>query len=421
MTLTAAIGYEAQSIDDVIASPTIHADPVAFDALFTRLRTEDPVHWTEPGEFRPFWTVSKHADIQEVERNPAFLNAPRLILRTRALEEQTRAATGGSSVLLRSLVNMDPPDHFTYRRLAQTWFTPQRIRLLEEDCRALARECIDGMLDHGGTCDFVSDVAVWYPLRVIMRTLGLGRADEPLMLKLTQEIFGNDDPDVRAKRANADLAASVLEFQSFFRELSATRRAKPTDDLATIIATAQIDGRSIVDHEALSYYILVATAGHDTTSSTVAGGLLALIDNPGEHEKLAADPALLPAAVEEMTRWVSPVRHFFRTAREDYALRGRRIAAGDNLMMCYPSANRDEDVFDAPFAFRIDRTPNRHIAFGYGPHLCLGQHLARMEVRVFFEEILARADSFERAGAPAWLQSSFVSGLKTLPIRFRPR
>ncbi|MFT3809592.1 MAG: cytochrome P450 [Micropepsaceae bacterium] len=412
---------ETQSIDDAIASPAIHADPAAFDALFTRLRSEDPVHWTEPADFRPFWTVSKHADIQEVERNSAFLNAPRLILRTRALEEQTRAATGGSSVLLRSLVNMDPPDHFAYRRLAQTWFTPQRIRLLEADCRALARECVDRMLEHGGACDFVSDVAVWYPLRVIMRTLGLTRADEPLMLKLTQEIFGNDDPDVRAKRANADLAASVLEFQSFFRELSAARLANPTDDLATVIATAEIDGRPIADHEAMSYYILVATAGHDTTSSTVAGGLLALIDNPQQQARLVADPALMPAAVEEMTRWVSPVRHFFRTARDDYELRGRRIAAGDNLMMCYPSANRDEEAFDAPFAFRIDRTPNRHLAFGYGPHLCLGQHLARMEVRVFFEELLARVEGFERAGAPSWLQSSFVSGLKALPIRFRPR
>ena len=420
MTNSAAHDDDARRIDDAIASPAIHADPAGFDALFTRLRTEDPVRWTEPADFRPFWTVSKHADIQEVERNPAFLNAPRLILRTRALEEQTKAATGGSSVLLRSLVNMDPPDHFTYRRLAQTWFTPQRIRSLEADCRALARECVDAMLAHGRACDFVTDVAVWYPLRVIMRTLGLPRADEPLMLKLTQEIFGNDDPDIRAKRANVDLAASVAEFRSFFSELSAARRAHPTDDLATVIATAQIDGRPIADHEALSYYILVATAGHDTTSSTTAGGLLALIDHPEEYARLAADPSLLPAAVEEMTRWVSPVRHFFRTAREDCMLRGRRIAAGDNLMMCYPSANRDEDVFDAPFAFRIDRAPNRHIAFGYGPHLCLGQHLARMEVRVFFEELLARAEGFERAGAPAWLQSSFVSGLKTLPIRFRP-
>lgn len=419
MSLAQDSGDEARRIDDMIASPAIHADPKAFDALFTRLRAEDPVRWTEPSDFRPFWTVSKYADIQAVERDPNFLNAPRLILRTRALEEQTRAATGGSSVLLRSLVNMDPPDHFAYRRLAQTWFTPQRIRLLEADCRALARECVDAMLERGDACDFVADVAVWYPLRVIMRTLGLPRADEPLMLKLTQEIFGSDDPEIRAKRPHVDLAASVAEFQAFFRELSAARRANPTDDLATVIATADIDGRPIADHEALSYYILVATAGHDTTSSTAAGGLLALIDHPEEYARLRADPSLLPAAVEEMTRWVSPVRHFFRTAREDGTLRGRRIAAGDNLMMCYPSANRDEEAFDAPFAFRVDRAPNRHIAFGYGPHLCLGQHLARMEVRVFFEELLARVDGFERAGAPAWLQSSFVSGLKTLPIRFR--
>ncbi len=421
MSVARGEGADARRIDDAIASPAIHADPAAFDALFSQLRADDPVRWTEPADFRPFWTVTRHADIQEVERDPNFLNAPRLILRTRELEERTRAATGGSSVLLRSLVNMDAPDHFAYRRLAQAWFNPQRIRLLEADCRALAAECIDGMLERGGSCDFVADVAVLYPLRVIMRTLGMPRSDEAMMLKLTQEIFGNDDPDVRAKRANVDLAASVGEFQAFFRELSAARRADPTDDLAGIIATAQIDGRPIADHEALSYYILIATAGHDTTSSTIAGGLLALIDHPEQMERLAADPALLPMAVEEMMRWVSPVRHFFRTAREDCLLRGRRIAAGDHLMMCYPSANRDEEVFDAPFAFRIDRTPNRHIAFGYGPHLCLGQHLARMEVRIFFEQLLARANGFVRDGAPLWLQSSFVSGLKTLPIRFRAR
>jgi cytochrome P450 len=216
-----------------------------------------------------------------------------------------------------------------------------------------------------------------------------------------------------------NIAESVAEFSAFFRELSVARRANPTEDLASVIANAEIDGRPIADHEAMSYYILVATAGHDTTSSTTAGGLLALIDNPHECARLINDRALTSAAVDEMTRWVSPVRHFFRTASEDVILRGRSIKAGDNLMMCYPSANRDEDAFDKPFDFRVDRTPNRHLAFGYGPHLCLGQHLAKMEVRVFFEELLDRAGGFERAGEPAWLQSNFVSGLKALPIRFK--
>jgi cytochrome P450 len=409
----------AREIDDAIASPVTHGHPERYDALFTSLRANDPVRWTEPSSFRPFWTVSKHADIQEVERDPMFLNAPRLLLRTLADEEKTRAMTGGSTTLLRSLVNMDAPDHFTYRRLAQAWFNPGRVRLLESECRTLARECIDAMLQRGAACDFVSDVAVWYPLRVIMLTLGLPRSAEPMMLKLTQEIFGSDDPDVKASRGNVNIAESVAEFSVFFRELSAARRANPTDDLASVIATAQIDGRPIADHEAMSYYILVATAGHDTTSSTTAGGLLALIDNPDEYAKLVADRSLIPSAVDEMTRWTSPVRHFFRTASQNRTLRGQTINAGDNLMMCYPSANRDEDVFDAPFAFRVDRTQNKHIAFGYGPHLCLGQHLAKMEVRIFFEELLSRVGGFARAGEPAWLQSNFVSGLKTLPIRFK--
>lgn len=403
-----------------ILSPYTYADPGAMDALFTGLRRDDPVHRVEHPDYRPFWAVTKFADIQEIERQPdKFLNAPRTFLRTLAYEERARAATGGNPALLRSLVFMDAPDHAQYRKLTQAWFMPGRIKVLEEEFRLLANEVIDQMADSGGACDFAADVAPYYPVRVIMRILGVPRSDEPMILQLTQEIFGSDDPDVQAARTmTASLADTVKVFSDYFRDLTAERRRNPADDLATLFAQAEIDGRPMADHESVSYYILVATAGHDTTSSSTAGGLLALIENPGEHERLRADPSLLVNAVDEMVRWVSPVRHFFRSATEDYELRGKQIRAGDSLMMCYPSANRDSDAFDDPFAFRVDRPVNKHIAFGYGPHLCLGMHMARMEMRIFYEELLRRTDRIELAGDPAWLASTTVGGLKRLPIRF---
>ncbi|HTU00132.1 MAG TPA: cytochrome P450 [Rhizomicrobium sp.] len=406
-------------IDDAIVSAKTYAEPGAYDLLFAQLRREAPLRWTEPTGYRPFWTVTRYKDIQEIESKPdIFLNAPRLLLRTMRDEEKTKRLTGGSTVLLRNLVNMDAPDHMVYRKLTQAWFMPVHIKALEDDLHALARECVQRMVDMGGACDFVRDVAVWYPLRVIMRILGVPKEDEPKMLKLTQEIFGPDDPDIKQSSENRNIAETVAEFARYFGALTAERRRSPTSDVASIIANAEIGGKPIADHEALSYYIIIATAGHDTTSSTTAGGLLALLENPEQLARLRADPALLPGAVDEMIRWVTPVKHFFRTAAQNYTLRGETIGAGDNLMMCYPSANRDEDVFESPFSFDIARSPNRHIAFGYGPHVCLGQYLAKMEVRIFFEEMLSRISSLKLAGDPAWVQSNFVSGLKRLPIRY---
>lgn len=407
-------------IADGIVSARTYADPKAMDALFTRLRADDPVHRVEHPDYRPFWAVTKFADIQEIERQPdKFLNAPRTFLRSLAYEEAARKATGGSSALLRNLVFMDAPDHGIYRRLTQAWFMPNRIKVLEDEFRVLAKEVVNQMIASGGECDFAADIAPFYPLRVIMRILGVPRADEPMILKLTQEIFGSDDPDVQAARTTTTtLAETVAEFSSYFRDLTAERRRNPSDDLASLFATAEIDGRPMADHEAISYYILVATAGHDTTSSCTAGGLLALIENPTELGRLQADPSLLISAVDEMVRWVSPVRHFFRTAVNDYELRGKCIKEGDSLMMCYPSANRDDDIFEEPFSFRVDRPVNKHIAFGYGPHLCLGMHMARMEMKIFYEELLRRVVKFELAGEPAWLASTSVGGLKRLPIRF---
>ncbi|TXL74810.1 cytochrome P450 [Vineibacter terrae] len=410
-------------IDRAIVDPRTYADQAACDALFARLRRERPAHWTAPDSVRPFWTISRHADIKDIERqNDRFINDPRLVLTSIADEERVKRITGGNHLLLRTLVNMDDPDHRVYRNLTQPWFMPPNLKKLEAGLAALAREFVDRLEDMDGECDFVRDVAVWYPLRVIMMILGVPREDEALMLKLTQEIFGARDPDMRRggdTDEKAHVSATVKEFFSYFGALIADRRKNPKDDVASVIANAQIGGKPISEFEALSYYVIIATAGHDTTSSTTAGGLLALMQNPAELAKLRARPDLLRLAIDEMVRWVTPVKHFFRTATVDHDLHGHTIRAGDSLMMCYASANRDEAVFAEPYAFKVDRAPNPHIAFGYGVHLCLGQHLAKMEIRTLYEELLSRLEHVELAGDPAWVEATFVSGLKRLPIRYR--
>lgn len=406
-------------IDDAIVDPRVYATPELYDRLFMDLRARDPVHWTQPQGHRPFWCVTKYADIQQVEADSAtFLNAPRLVLREIEVEQRVAAQTGGRPLLLRNLVQMDGAEHMAYRRLTLSWFTPAKLKGLEAELRALARQYIDRMVEKGGACDFVQDVALWYPLRVIMHIMGVPESDEPVMLKLTQQLFGPDDPDVK-QGAKVDLLSTIEEFRAYFDELTKARRTKPGKDVASLIANAELNGEPIGALEALSYYILLATAGHDTTSSTSAGGLLALLQNPAEMARLRQNPELLPSAVEEMLRWVSPVRNFFRTAAVDAEVRGRAIKAGESLLMCYQSGNRDEEVFEDPFRFDIGRSPNRHMAFGYGPHVCLGQFLAKMEIRVLFEELLSRTRDIELAGEPAWLNSNFVTGPKRLPIRYQ--
>lgn len=411
--------FDQDTIDDAIASPKTYANPALCDDMFSYLRQHDPLHWSEPKDYRPFWAVTRHSDIMDVERNSTiFANAPRAMLRPIEQEELNRKQTGGSPLLLRSLISMDPPDHVQYRRLAQAWFSPQRIKPLQEGFRALACEALDAMNDKDGACDFARDVAAWYPLRAVLHILGVPREDHPKLLRLSQEIFGVQDEKIRAARTGVGHAETVAEFASYFKDLTAKRRANPTDDLASVISNAQINDQPMGDRETLSYYILIATAGHDSTSSSIAGGLLALMQNPEQFAKLRADRTLLPQASEEMVRWVTPVKHFFRTALSDCEVRGKKVREGDGLMLCYPSGNRDEDAIENPFTFDVCRQNNRHVAFGYGPHVCLGKHMALLEIGIFFEELMKRVENISLAGEPQWLASSFVSGLTDLPVRY---
>jgi len=409
-------------LDNALVNPTTWADELGLHRQFEWLRENDPVRWLTPDGFDPFWSITKYSDIKAIAGNKKlFINDPRPTLGPKGLQEMVEAVTGRKH-LIRSLVQMDDPDHMAYRRLTQGWFMGQQLRLLQARVDELAKQSVDRLLALGNTCDFVKDVAIWYPLRVIMEILGVPAEDEALMLKLTQELFGSTDPDNQRSFAQEDFLQVVADFDDYFDRLTAARRRHPTDDVASLIANAKFGDDPLPRLEINGYYTIIATAGHDTTSASTAGGLLALMNNPAQMHKLVNNlDSLMPTAIDEMIRWVSPVRHFMRTATQDFPLRNKTISSGESVILWYASGNRDQDIFEAPFDFRVDRQATKHLAFGFGGHVCLGQHLARMEMSALYRELLTRVTDIELAGEPQYIQSTFVGGLKSLPIRYRPK
>ena len=413
----------------LITSPKAYARQKSLLAALRWLRANQPLGRAEIEGFDPFWLVTRHADVSNIiRRHDLFHSGDRPhALVPKASDEMARALTGGSPHPIRTLVHMDEPDHLKYRRITQSWFTQQKVGSLEHRIRVIAHASIDRMAEHGSTCDFVRDVAIHYPLHVLMQILGVPEQDEQRMLKLTQELFASEDADLgHSEGENGDptrhareLFRLLDEFKSYFVPLMERRRAAPADDLASVIANSEIDGKPMNHFEAVSYYVIVAAAGHDTTSSSISGGLWALCENGEALKKLKADAGLIPQFVDEAIRWTTPVRHVMRTATADVELRGRRIARGDWLMLCYLSANRDEEAFDEPDRFRLDRSTLGSGIFGLGVHTCLGQHLARLEMRIFFEELLLRLTSVEIAGRPQHSASIFIGGPKTLPLRYK--
>lgn len=403
-----------------IAYPETYANEKELHDIFTFMRKNDPVSWVEPDQYRPFWAITKHEDIIEIEKqNELFINDPRTTLMDIPTEDAIKEFTGGSHLLVRSLVHMDNPDHQLYRSLTQKWFAPPNLESLKKDIRNIAKEYVNKMVDHGNECDFAKDVAIFYPLRVIMSILGVPKEDEPRMLRLTQELFGGRDEDmIRDESETSSESNTITDFFEYFTALTEDRRKNPTNDVSSVIANAQINNEQLGHLEAMSYYVIIATAGHDTTSSSTAGGILALIENPEQLSKLKNNPDLMTSAVEETIRWVTPVKNFFRTATQNYDLKDRKIKKDDSILLCYPSGNRDEEIFDDPFEFKVDRSPNRHLAFGHGAHLCLGKYLAKIEMEIFYEELFKKIENIELNGEPEWVKASFVSGLKSLPIRY---
>jgi cytochrome P450 len=406
----------------VLADPRAYADDDRLHAALTHLRADNPVAWVDNRPYRPFWAITKHADIMAIERdNELFLSEPRPLLATAAADDMQKAQVE-AGMGLRTLIHMDDPHHRKVRAIGADWFRPKAMRDLKVQVDLLAKRYVDRMRDVGPECDFVTEIAVNFPLYVIMSLLGLPEEDFPRMHQLTQEMFGGDDEEYNKRGASPEEQLQILlDFFAYFTELTASRREHPTDDLASAIANGRIDGEPLSDVDTASYYVIVASAGHDTTKDAISGGLRALIDNPGELDRLRNDPGLMGTAVEEMIRWSTPVKEFMRTATADTTVRGVDIAKGESVYLAYVSGNRDEEVFDEPFRFDVGRDPNKHVAFGYGVHFCLGAALARMEMSSLFSELVPRLDSIELAGEPELSATTFVGGLKHLPIRYSLR
>ena len=412
-------------------------DPAAYaewDTLldtFDRVRAETPVAWVEaetPDLFPPFWLVTRYDDVMRISKdNAAFLNHPRsVVFSLTAGIDFAKAMTGGSEHMVASLVTFDAPIHMKYRKLTQEWFMPKNLRGLEDEIRSLADATVQRLVDAGTGADFVPLVSAPYPLHVVMQILGVPEEDEARMLMLTQQMFGGQDEDLSgtgmaemtADQITQLIAGAVKDFEAYFARITAEKRARPTSDVASMIANAAVDGEPLNDRDMMGYYIILAAAGHDTTSASTAGAMLALAQDPEQFARVKADRSLLPGIVEEAIRWTSPVQHFMRTAAQDCEVGGQHIAKGDWLMINYVAANHDPAKFENPRKFDASRSPNRHLAFGAGAHQCLGLHLARLEMRILFETLLDRLDTIALAGEPRRAKSTFVGGLKSLPLRF---
>jgi cholest-4-en-3-one 26-monooxygenase len=397
---------------DPISSALYEQDGYPY-AAWAWLRRHEPVAWIEQPDYDPFWAITRHADVIELSKQPEiWLNDPRLAVFSNKVPPPPEAS-------IRHLLNMDPPDHGKYRNVTSKQFTPRAVRSLAPKVERITREVLDDAAEREGG-DFVRDVSARITIAVIAEMLGVPRPDWDLLFRWTNEVIAPEDPEFqREGSAEATLDGARLELFQYFDAMSRDRRANPRDDIVSVVANGAVDGQPLAPVELLSYYLLLVVAGNETTRNAMTGGLIAFLENPGEWEKLKRQPRLLDPAVEEVVRWVTPVIQFCRTAARDYTLRGRTIRAGQNACLFYPSANRDEEVFEEPDRFRIERSPNRHIGFGVGEHVCLGAHLARLELRCAFAALRERLLHAELAGPVERARSSFVGGIKRAPMRWR--
>lgn len=440
------------SLAEDITSPEVYRDMEALDRTLRRLRAEQPVVWVDREPYRPFWAVLRHADTVEVERqHELFINSPRLTLIPKEIENRSNATAGGLIQTLRvlraltalsqrpagdllewlqarrehrhagrnervrTLIDMDEPEHCRFRELTQSWFMGTGVKRLEATVDVTARHYVGRMREAGGPLDFAQQIAMQYPLTVIMSILDLPEQDAPFVLRATQQLLNASDPDLGGSGGYG--VGTVTELFEYYVDVVRQRRRKPGEDLVSVIANARIDGKPLGPVETLSYLLIVTIAGHETTSASISGGLKAFIDHPAERARFTPQPDTARAMADEVVRWVTPVRHFCRTATQDYELRGVRIARGESLALFYTSANRDEAEFRDPYAFRIDRKPNRHLGFGHGVHHCLGRLLALAEIRAFFAALLPQLRELEYAGPARGIESNLTGGLKSLPVR----
>jgi cholest-4-en-3-one 26-monooxygenase len=404
--MSSAVGWE-------VIDPAYYGRYGYPHAAWAWLRRHAPVAWIEAPGMRPFWAITRYEDCSAILRDHRrFVIAPRLAVFP---EEQAPV----DAPPFRHLLNMDPPEHGRYRNLLSQRFTPRAL----EAKRAAVGQIVDETLRRAADraeVDFVEAVSAIIPLAVIAEMLGIPREDWQHVFQLSNTLLGAADPEYQQGATVGETADRARhEFFEYFTRLTNARRREPRDDFVTELVKAQVDGAPLPEWELLSYYVLLIVAGNETTRNATSGGLLTLMENPGELEKLRRNPGLVPNAVEEIVRWVSPVIQFCRTALEDMDIRGTAVRTGEACCIFYPSANRDEDVFPEPFTFRIDRTPNEHYGFGIGVHFCLGANLARLELQEIFKRLVTRVDAVELAGPVERMHSSFVGGIKRMPVRWR--
>jgi cytochrome P450 len=377
-------------------------------AQYRWLRENAPVFWHEEPNGSGFWAVTRYKDVWEVDRNfQAFSSEPTIMITDPLAEQQS--AFGPYKMMLM----MDPPQHTAYRKLIRNEFTAPSSADRTPRMQALARQIVGAVIERG-ECDFVNEIAGEMPSYVIAELMGLPLDDGRELYKLTEII--HTSPEAQAPGAGA---AAVFKMFEYGRGVIAEKRARPADDLATKLLEAEVDGKRLDDIEFLLFFLLLIDAGGDTTRNLLSAGLIALFDNPDQLAWLKADlPGRLASAREELLRFTTPVIYMRRTARHDTVLAGERIEEGQKVVMYFGSANRDPEKFARPETLDLSRAPNEHIAFGTGPHGCLGQHIARIEIDAILTEVLTRLDGLEIAGSPEWLPSNFISGPKHLPVRF---
>jgi cholest-4-en-3-one 26-monooxygenase len=397
------------------------ADPKRFQDrgyphdVWARLRAEAPVAYLEPPGHKPFWAITKHADVTEVAGQPERFSSAHGVMLVRE----------GSPPVppIDMIVMLDPPRHGPLRRVVTPRFTPRAVREKRRDIERIARNVVDDAIGDGasGSIDVVREIAAPFPLGVIAWRLGLPRDDWPLLYRWTNEIIGRDDPEFRpeGEKPGQTLMRARGEVHAYFERLVADRRKHPGDDLVTVLIDATLDDEPLSAETLLNYCELLVEAGNETTRNAISGGILAFCNYPDQWERLRAEPDLIGDAVEEILRWVSPIAYFSRVAACDTELRGMTIHAGDQVALYFASANRDEDIFDNASTFDVGRRPNPHLAFGVGEHFCVGANLARVELEVVLRLLLERVESFELAGPVERLRSTINGSIKRLPVELQ--
>jgi cholest-4-en-3-one 26-monooxygenase len=380
---------------------------------FAWLRKNSPVFWHADGgkpDWPGFWAVTRHEDIAHISRHPElFSSARRLVV----FAEVSDPGVAGQRAMM---LNMDPPEHTRQRAFVNRGFTPRMIGQLESHITAICGKLLDEVMDKQREADFVTDIAAPLPLQVICELVGAPLEDRDRLYELSNQLVGSDDPEFQGPAGERLQQAAAIEIYTYAERLAEQRRQQPADDIVTSLLQPDKNGDFLTTHEFVVFFLLLTVAGNETTRNAAAGGMLAFFEHPDQWQRLLANPDLIPAAAEEIVRWVSPVNMFRRTATQHLILGDQPIAEDDKVVVFYPSGNRDEEVFKDPDTFDITRDPNPHIGFGGGgPHFCLGRHLAALELRILLKALTQRMPAIKQAGEASRLRSNFVNGIKHLP------